>query len=314
MGTVAPGTLRSRGSGRGREESRSRLKLRGEGRRREARETRDCQEPPALPRPCPRPAAEEPAHPPACCFPQRGRRGAGVQGQRARQPRHPPPGVPDAERQPLPAPQVRASALRRPGGRGPGGPPRPRGRKCARAALPSGRPLLSKCELPMERRGRPRAPTSPARSAASPARGAAWAPSAALPARLRPGAAVPSRRAAPAAAPPGGDRARARAGLPARRPPVSRRGRRADHAGGCRPRPPALPAPGARLPAPPRRPHLPGAPRAPRVLTLRPPGLEPVEPLVHPPACSHPAPTRRPPSKRRLRTGVLRVLLGSLGP
>ena len=72
--------------------------------------------------------------------------------------------------------------------------------------------------------------------------------------------------------------------------------------------------PGARLPAPPRRPHLPGAPRAPRVLTLRPPGLEPVEPLVHPPACSHPAPTRRPPSKRRLRTGVLRVLLGSLGP
>lgn len=150
---MAPGTLRSRGSGRGREESRSRLKLRGEGRRREARETRDCQEPPALPRPCPRPAAEEPAHPPACCFPQRGRRGAGVQGQRARQPRHPPPGVPDAERQPLPAPQVRASALRRPGGRGPGGPPRPRGRRLRSGPLAGLRPGQERRARQQHRRG-----------------------------------------------------------------------------------------------------------------------------------------------------------------
>lgn len=110
--------------GRGTKESRSRPRERGgqvergEGRWREARETRGCQEPSALPRPCPRRAAEQPAHPPACCFPQRGRRGARVQGQRARQPRHPPPGVPDAERQPLPAPQVRASALRWPRERG----------------------------------------------------------------------------------------------------------------------------------------------------------------------------------------------------
>lgn len=94
------------------------------------RETRGCQEPPALPRPCPRRAAEEPAHPPACCFPQRGRCSARVQGQRARQPRHPPPGVPDAERQPLPAPQVRASTLRRPRGRGPSPPHR---RRCLRS-------------------------------------------------------------------------------------------------------------------------------------------------------------------------------------
>lgn len=108
------------GPGRVTKESRSRPRERDEGRWREARETRGCQEPPALPRPCPRRAAEQPAHPPACCFPQRGRRGARVQGQRARQPRHPPPGVPDAERQPLPAPQVRASPLRRPRGRGPG--------------------------------------------------------------------------------------------------------------------------------------------------------------------------------------------------
>lgn len=54
--------------------------------------------------------------------PQRGRRGAWVQSQWARQPRHPPAGVPDADRQPLPAPQVCASAQRRPGGRGPGTP------------------------------------------------------------------------------------------------------------------------------------------------------------------------------------------------
>lgn len=107
-------------------------------------------------------------------------------------------------------------------------PPPARSRKCARAALPSGRPLLSKCELPIERRGWPRAPMSPAFSAAvSPAPGAASAQSAAPPGRLRPAAAVPSRHRAASRAPTderaGTRGARARAGprlvccLPARR-------------------------------------------------------------------------------------------------
>lgn len=145
-------------------------------------------------------------------------------------------------------------------------PPRPRGRKCARAALPSGRPLLSKCELPIERRGRPRAPMSPARSAASPAPGAAWAPSAAPPARLRPGAAV---RAAPRRA---SSRSTGRAGTGARargrgfRPSgllFPGAGTAQHHAGGCRRRPPA--PPGARLPTPAPAPlqHRPGPPCVP---------------------------------------------------
>lgn len=58
------------GPGKCREESRLRPRREAKGRWREARETRGYQNPPALPRPCQRRAAEEPAHPPACCFPE----------------------------------------------------------------------------------------------------------------------------------------------------------------------------------------------------------------------------------------------------
>ncbi|XP_076403064.1 uncharacterized protein LOC121832723 [Peromyscus maniculatus bairdii] len=164
-------------------------------------------------------------------------------------------------------------------------PPRPRpparSRKCARAALPSGRPLLSKCELPIERRGWPRAPMSPALSAAaSPAPGAASAQSAAPPGRLRPAAAVPSRHRAASRAPTderaGTRGARARAGprlvccLPARR----RAGRtRAAQGPRCPPAPRSAPT----TRAPPRLDPLPG----------------------HAPSCSRPGPPLPSPARTR---------------
>lgn len=179
-------------------------------------------------------------------------------------------------------------APRAPGRPAPAPPPPARSRKCARAALPSGRPLLSKWELPIERCGWPRAPMSPALSAAaSPAPGAASAQSATPPGRLRPATAVPSRHRAASRAPTderaGTRGARARAWprlvccLQARR----RAGRtRAAQGPSCPPARRSAPTPSA----PPRLDSLPG--HAPSCTRPRPPlpcaypGLRPCHSLA----------------------------------